>query len=129
MGMFDHYRPKPDLKCPVCGTARLEWQGKDGPCGLFLWEQGHAAPVDQLVDDQWKISKEDLAKVRLPKRFEIYAQCQCSTFVSIVGFVEEGVWTRSEILDQANAVAYPGESESEFKERLLTLPKLPGHAE
>src|SRR5687768_14382785 len=91
MGMFDYYRPNPDLVCTVCGASDLEWQSKDGPCALFLWEQGQSAPVDQLVDDEWKISPESRAEFRLPVRFEIYAECRCPTFLIAVGFTEHGV--------------------------------------
>lgn len=51
MGMLDYYQPRPDLSCPVCDASNLEWQGKDGPCALFLWEQGHAAPINQLIEE------------------------------------------------------------------------------
>lgn len=98
MGMFDYYRPKPGLSCAVCGTTNLEWQGKDGRCGLFVWEQGQPAPVDQLVDDECKILPQDRAEMRLPVRFEIYAKCECPTFLEAVGITEHGVWTRTELL-------------------------------
>jgi len=52
MGMLDWYRPVPDLACPVCGTPLREWQGKEGPCGLFVWQQGEIAPIDQVVDEE-----------------------------------------------------------------------------
>lgn len=128
MGMFDHYRPKPDIGCSVCGVSELEWQGKDGPCALFVWEQGHAAPVDQLVSEDCAILPQKRAKVRLPRRFEIYAKCQCPTFLRAVGSTEHGVWMRTELLSPINAVAYPDESEREFRKRLAALAKHPGHA-
>ena len=128
MGMFDYYRPKPDLLCPVCGLSDPEWQGKDGPCALFLWEQGQSSPVDQLVDDECKISLEDRAKVRLPVRFEIYTDCRCPTSLDAVGFSEHGVWTRTELLSPTNAVAYPDESEREFRKRMAAFAEHPGHA-
>ena len=90
-GMFDHYHPKPALLCPICGASGLEWQGKDGPCALFVWEQGQAAPVDHRVDDECKISLDDRAEIRLPIRFEIYAKCRCPTFLAAVGVVADGV--------------------------------------
>jgi len=128
MGMFDYYLPKPDLSCSVCGAASLEWQGKDGPCGLFLWEQGQSAPIDQLVDDECKSLPEVRFVQRLPARFEIYATCQCPTSLDAVGYTEHGVWTRTELLSPTNAVAYPGESEREFRKRLAGFAVHPGHA-
>jgi hypothetical protein len=126
--MFDYYRPKPDIQCPVCGAAGLEWQGKSRPCALFVWEQGQAAPVDQLVDDECKISSEARGEVRLPVRFEIYAGCRCPTSLDAVGLTEHGVWTRTELLSPMNAVAYPHESDREFRKRLAAFAEHPGHA-
>lgn len=127
MGMYDHYHPVPDVSCPVCGASGLEWQSKDGPCGLFVWEQGKATPRDQLVDDECKISTSVLETLRLPPRFEIYADCKCSSFIFAVGFTESNVWTKTELLNPANAVAYPSENERQFQKRLTALAKHPGH--
>ena len=127
--MFDHYRPKPDFSCPVCGASRLEWQGTDGPCALFIWEQGQPAPVDQLADEECKISLEARAEIRLPGRFEIHARCGCPTFLTAVGVTEHGVWTWTELLSPTNAAAYPHESEREFRKRLAAFAEHPGHAD
>ena len=127
MGMFDYYRPKPDLPCSVCGATQLEWQGKDGPGALFVWEQGQPSPIDQLADDECKISPEDRAAVCLPARFEIYAKCGCPTFLGAVGFTEYGVWTRTELLTATNAIAYPDESERQFRKRLAAYVEHSGH--
>ena len=128
MGMFDHYRPKPEIACPVCGASQLEWQGKDGPCALFVWEQGQIAPVDQMASDDCKLPPEKREAWRLPARFEIYARCRCPTFLAAVGVTERGVWTRTELLSPTNAVAYPDESERQFKKRLAAFREHPGHA-
>src|ERR1043166_5990605 len=100
MGMFDYYRPKPDIRCSVCGATALDWQGKDGPCALFVWEQGQAAPVDQMASDDCKLPPERRAERRIPARFEFYVQCRCPTSITAVGMTEQGVWTRSELLTQ-----------------------------
>ena len=128
MGMFDHYRPKPGISCSACGASELEWQGKDGPCALFVWEQGQSAPIDQLVDDECKLPPDDRAKHRLPPRFEIHASCRCPTLLDAVGVTEHGIWTRTELLGPTNAVAYPHESDREFKKRLASFEERPGHA-
>jgi hypothetical protein len=127
MGMFDYYNPKPQIACPVCETSNLEWQGKAGPCALFVWEQGQAAPVDQMASEDCRLPAEKRAGFRLPLRFEIYAQCACPTFLNAVGFTEHGFWTQTELLNPDNAVANPHESEREFKKRLAAYIKHPGH--
>src|SRR5262245_47445373 len=74
MSMFDWYRPSGFLSCPRCGTPLREWQGKDGPCSLFVWEQGKTHPVAQEADDEaarW--SQEERTRFFLPERFEIYS--------------------------------------------------------
>ena len=93
-----------------------------------MWEQGQSCPVDQLVDDKCRISLKDRTDVRLPVRFEIYAECRCPTFLGAVGVTEHGVWTRTELLSPTNAVAYPHESEREFSKRLAAFAEHPGHA-
>jgi hypothetical protein len=128
MGMFDHYQPKPDISCPICGAAKLEWQGKDGPSALFVWEQGRPTPVDQRVDGDCKGLPEATMKARLPIRFEISAECRCPTPLMAVGTASDGVWTQTELLNPRNAIPYATESEREFRKRLATLAKHPGHA-
>jgi len=128
MGMFDQYRPTPDLQCPECLASGLEWQGQDGPCALFVWQQGQSDPVDQLVPDECRSPGDVRADARLPVRFEIFAECRCPTFLRAVGFTENGTWTRTELLSPANAVAYSHESEREFRRRLAACLAHPGHA-
>ena len=128
MGMFDHYRPKPEIDCPACGASNLKWQGKDGPCALFVWEQGEPAPVEQLASDDCNLPLDRRTIWRLPTRFEIYAQCRCPTFLAAVGVTEQGVWRRTELLTPTNAVAYADESERQFRDRLAAYAKHPGHA-
>ncbi len=127
MGFFDYYCPKPDVSCPVCGASGGDWQGKDGPCESFVWEQGHAAPVSQEFGE-CNSSPEERAKVRLPVRFEIYRSCRCPTFLEAVGFAEDGVWRRTELLSPTNAVPYKGDSDRQFRKRLDAYAKQPGHA-
>ncbi|MGE5181378.1 MAG: hypothetical protein ACM31C_04930 [Acidobacteriota bacterium] len=54
---------------PVCDVALQSWQGKDGPCELLVWQQGHGAPIDQECDPQWRAP--DLGVFRLPATFWI----------------------------------------------------------
>jgi hypothetical protein len=98
MGMFDYYVPRPSLTCPRCQAPLADFQGKDGPCGLFVWLQGIAAPSDQSVDEEWKLLPEKRGALRLPERFEIYTECSgCKLWVSAIGTCEDGVWARAAV--------------------------------
>jgi len=121
VGLFDYYRPTPDIECPVCGQSDLEWQGTDGPCALLLWAQGQAAPIDQLVEEECQANRDQRNAFRLPARFEIFADCHCPTSLAAVGVTEQDVWTHTELLSPRNAVAYPHESERQFQQRLAHL--------
>jgi hypothetical protein len=95
MGMFDTYFPRPALSCPRCGAPVEDFQGKDGPRGLFVWLQGMAAPSDQVADDDCKLPVEQREAFRLPDRFVIYTHCSvCKLRVEATGFCDQGVWTR-----------------------------------
>jgi len=88
MGMFDYYEPRPSLSCPSCESALSGWQGQSGPCWLFRWVQGRAAPETNLLDPE-------SASRRLPDDFEFYTSCgACDTWVDALGSCEAGVWTR-----------------------------------
>lgn len=115
--MFDYFRPLPDLACPACGQAGLEWRGTDGPCALLVWAQGQAAPVDQVTPEECQTPSERRYSFRLPARFEINADCQCPTSLAAVGTTEHETWTRTELLDPLNAIAYPHENERDFQRR------------
>src|SRR5688572_2095513 len=106
MGFFDWYEPIPELACPVCRKPLHEWQGKDGPNGLFLWRQGRAAPVDQLIDeDDVKLCPEDISIRRLPPNFTIYSyDCGCPFPVEALCSVHNESWSSTEIVNQTNAV-------------------------
>jgi hypothetical protein len=122
MGMFDYYQPQPTLACPVCGTPLAEWQGKDGPCGFFVWRQGAAAPIVHDVPDETRLEPLKLATVRLPASFTIYASC-CSPRFSVEARCEApaGVWTSAELVTAANATQHRGEARAVFSARLKWL--------
>src|SRR5262249_23486857 len=96
MGMFDYFCPDPALHCPECGTELDEFQGKDGPCVLFVWRQSWDSPAAQRVDDDCAASAEVRRTARLPQRFEFYAACShCKGWVTFTGFCSAGVWSES----------------------------------
>ncbi|MEM1415065.1 MAG: CPCC family cysteine-rich protein [Myxococcota bacterium] len=90
MGMFDVYEPKPELLCARCAKPLRRWQGKDGPCGLWIWRQGEAWPVGQQCDPQWRSSE---MPPPLPERFSLAASC--CRWVEAVGETTDGVWTHT----------------------------------
>jgi hypothetical protein len=79
MALFDSYQPRNAFSCPVCGTPQREWQGKDGPCGLFVFREGITGAVAQVVDEDCLLSPAQIASQRLPDEFTIYAHdCGCA---------------------------------------------------
>lgn len=76
MGLFDWFEPDPPVHCLKCKNGVVRgWQEKHSGHCLFLWRQGVAAPVDQLVDDELKVPKEELSEMRLPQDQELSIYC------------------------------------------------------
>ena len=97
MSMFDYYQPDPPLKCSRCCASLDEWQGKEAQCGLFLWKQGKAAPIDQCVDSEVKLSEVELSEKRLPEKFSIYSyDCDCGQMLADCTS-QNGLWTTCEL--------------------------------
>ena len=123
MSMFDSYFPDPPLRRPVCGTRLTGWQGKDGPNALMSWRQGVGAPIDQDIDDgDVKLASDELAKVRLPEQFTIYAPC-CGGrfFVEAICQCADGTWTSTELVTAETATQAGEERRDEFSDRLRWL--------
>ena len=75
MGLYDCFEPDPPVRCLKCKTGIIRgWQEKPCEPGLFLWKQGSASPVDQLVDEECKIdeSKRDVRRLHQSDDLEIY---------------------------------------------------------
>lgn len=102
MGMFDSYRPTERLRCPVDGNPLLEWQGKDGPCLLLVWQEGTKHPVDHRVDEEVRLSTLDLKSFTLPSRFVIYSfDCPVHQPVFAACATRDGIWTSTELRPSA----------------------------
>jgi hypothetical protein len=102
MGMYDYYEPVPPIKCKHCGETIGSWQGKDGPNALFVWRQGEIAPVTQLTSEDCKLPIEKLKNWRLPAEFNFFpthAGCRCCPCYAIGYTDQNGVWTRTEIIE------------------------------
>jgi ssDNA-binding Zn-finger/Zn-ribbon topoisomerase 1 len=101
MGMFDYFNPKPPIECSKCGSPTSGWQGKPwAGCGLFVWEQGSVSPVDQRVDDECRISTEQLATRRLETDLiPIYGgecatcgRCWWDSAIGVLADARSGTW-------------------------------------
>lgn len=91
--MFDSYEPAPPLGCARCGQELRGWQGKRGPCGLFIWREGYAAPVGQHGDPEHRLSPDELSRLRLARDVEVYTTCEaCGQPAQATGFVADAVW-------------------------------------
>lgn len=93
VGMFDWYELEDSRACAQCGETLTEWQGTDGPCGLFVWRQGRRGPVDHRVDDEVALAPEDRAAHILPTDFVIYGFCSKGHQAWITCSCSDGVWT------------------------------------
>ena len=100
MSMFDWYKPAETSKCPKCDTELKEWQGKDGPCALFVWKQGSRSPIDQKVEDEGlRWSEEEKRQFVLPDNFLIYSyDCPNHQPVEAKCTCTDGVWSSFEIV-------------------------------
>jgi len=125
MGMFDYYIPKLKQHCPVCKKELIEWQGKDGDCKLFIWKQGKISPIDQDTDDEdYKLSRSELKKKRLPPEFIIYSDdCGCPYFIEAICTTTNQIWDEMIIIDKYIAKQRKNERKGEFKQRLKWLSK------
>lgn len=101
MSMFDWYSPEGTYNCPECGAELREWQGKDGPCALFVWAQGSRNPVDQKIEDEeLRWSNEEKRRFVLPDCFVIYSyDCPNHQPVEAECTCVDGVWSSTEIIE------------------------------
>src|SRR5690349_327076 len=99
MSMFDFYRPAIELRCPVCLRALRDWQGKDGPNGMLVWAEGTSWPVDQLVDEDARLTPAQRRNLALPRQFIIYSHdCPEHQPIEARGIVTDGTWTKTALL-------------------------------
>jgi hypothetical protein len=104
MSLFDYYRPKSEQRCPVCARVLREWQGKDGPNGLFLWAEGAPFPVEQRVTEDERVEPAARERLRLPARFVIYSyDCPDHQPIEAEGLAPEGVWVETSVRPYAGA--------------------------
>ena len=96
MGFFDYYKPVPSLNCPICKNVLDDWQGYEGTCGLFVWQQQLAYPVSQEAGE-CNIDEADRKTFRLPEKFAIFGYCEnCSDYRIIASCkTEDGIWNET----------------------------------
>ena len=121
MGMFDTYETRLPLQCPACGVELSNWQGKDGPCGLFVWREGEPNAVSQGADES-NLNPENRKKFVLPEIFEIYSyDCDCPFPVEAICSCQNGVWNKTEVVTLENAKQKKSERKDDFKKRVRWL--------
>jgi len=100
MGMLDYFEPEPDLLCPRCGRILDGWQGHDADNALFVWRQGVRHPIRQCVDEECRLTDNELARFTLPEEFTIETHCSCSTtfLIEAIGIVIDGQWTQTRLV-------------------------------
>jgi len=99
MGMFDWYRPARKIACPVCAHPLTKWQSKEGPCGLFVWQEGSKHPVDQPIAEESRLPPPKLSKFTLPESFYIHSyDCPQHHPIDARCQTREGVWRTTELL-------------------------------
>ena len=119
---FDTYIPAPLLTCPICGKDLGDRQGYDGPCGLMVWRQGEASPIDQPIDDDGRLDQESLARVRLPESFRIFTNCCSQRFaVEALCRTKDSVWCSAHVVTAATAKQHKLERRADFRARLKWL--------
>lgn len=91
--MFDYYEPSPALRCENCGSVLLEWQGKNGPCELLVWCEGHLAPKEQRGDVEWLMPAERRAELRLTADVRLFSRCEdCERNADGTALIKNGRW-------------------------------------
>lgn len=95
MGMFDYYEPVPTLRCGRCHEPIEEWQGKDGPCGLWLFRQGEREAICVASHPERSVEE---APGPLPESFHFYGECPNGHPMEAEGQVGAGVWIRTLVL-------------------------------
>src|ERR1044071_4694250 len=104
MGMFDYYRTSEEIHCPVCSRPLRNWQGKNGPNGLFVWVEMQPHPADQIVDTESRLCDEDMIRLRLPDQFTIYSyDCPDHQPVEAKGRTTDGIGTETAVVPYKSA--------------------------
>lgn len=89
MGMFDYYRPKPEIVCPDCRKPLQSWQGKHGPCGLWVFVQNEPELLNRTKPNSWD-------HARLPEKFVFTDEC-CRWIFLGTGRCENGIWVETTV--------------------------------
>lgn len=98
MGMFDWFQPADEWLCPKCGELLSGWQGKEGPCFGFVWQQGMPAPVGFALDGlEFMEPPGDDDGTRLPLNFSIYTRDTNRHWVTLACRSTDGVWSEARL--------------------------------
>lgn len=102
MGLFDWYQPAQELLCPVDGHPLRNWQGKDGPCLQFHWEEGEPHPIGHDFDYSVGegVPRHYWHEFTLPKTFIIYSyDCPAHHPIEAQGSTQDGTWRSTVVLN------------------------------
>jgi len=100
MSFFDYFEPVPKRRCRECFASLSDWQGNEEEGVFFLWRQGVAAPIDQVMASEDKCSLENRERSRLPECFTFSTSCEtCGKWHNIEGLCIDGIWRYSLIRD------------------------------
>ena len=106
MGLYDHFEPRPPIPCPHCSGKTRGWQGQPASGGtLLLWRQGESAPLGHQVDEDLRLSDEDLAKRRLEDESIALVGGRCErcgrnwwdSYFGVLAEIRDGVWHSTRI--------------------------------
>lgn len=76
----------------------MRWQGKDGPCVLFVWRQGEPHPTRHDVDADARADVDRLADFTLPDDFRFWTTCPNGHDLEASGRCVDGVWSATDLL-------------------------------
>ena len=84
-------------------------QGRAGPNLLLKWRQGDRHPVAHSVDEDVRMSPDELARFELPQEFTFSAWCENDHVMEVEGRCNDGVWSFIDLDDEATKVAEAAE--------------------
>jgi hypothetical protein len=110
MGMWDYYRPKEVIQCPLCKGKISGWQGKDGRlCNLFLYVEEYKHPFIihwtefPNIDNVDFLNAPQDTQLELPNEFYIYGDCShCGGIWTAKCYKENEVWSKTILITEHN---------------------------
>ncbi len=106
MGMWNYYRPKETIKCPLCDGVVSDWQGRTGQVNYFLYVEGckHPFVVEMPYTSSTPFeSSPQVHDLVLPNEFFIFGECeQCQSMWDAKCYTEKEVWSKTVLITEHN---------------------------